>query len=28
MAGVAEEKLQAIYKAKGIDPTDNKAIPA
>ena len=28
MAGVAEEKLQAIYKAKGIDPTDKKAIIA
>lgn len=26
MAGVAEEKLQAIYKAKGIDPADKKAI--
>jgi hypothetical protein len=28
MAGVAEEKLQAIYKTKGIDPTDKKAIAA
>jgi len=28
MAGVAEEKLQTIYKAKGIDPTDKKAIAA
>ncbi|HPS87104.1 MAG TPA: acyl-CoA dehydrogenase [Spirochaetota bacterium] len=28
MAGVAEEKLQAIYKAKGIDPTDKKALKA
>jgi hypothetical protein len=28
MAGVAEEKLQAIYKAKGIDPTDKKVIIA
>jgi len=26
MAGIAEEKLQGIYKAKGIDPTDKKAI--
>jgi len=28
MAGVAEEKLQEIYKAKGIDPTDKKGIIA